>query len=51
MDDIPFVNSVKYLDVIFDKRMKWNLHIETIEAKAFRTLLIISPIQKLKIKH
>jgi hypothetical protein len=36
--NIPFVNSVKYLGVIFDKRMMtWRLHIEMIEAKAFRT--------------
>jgi hypothetical protein len=25
--NIPFVNSVKYLGVIFDKRMTWRLHI------------------------
>jgi hypothetical protein len=37
--NIPFVNSVKYLGVIFDKRMTWKLHIETIEAKAFRTFI------------
>jgi hypothetical protein len=37
--NIPFVSSVKYLDVIFDKRMTWRLHIETIEAKAFRTFI------------
>jgi hypothetical protein len=37
--NIPFVNSVKYLGVIFDKRMTWRLHIETIEAKAFRTAI------------
>jgi hypothetical protein len=30
---------VKYLGVIFDKRMTWRLHIETIEAKAFRTFI------------
>jgi hypothetical protein len=37
--NIPFVKSVKYLDVIFDKRMTWRLHIETIKAKAIRTLI------------
>jgi hypothetical protein len=37
--DIPFVNSVKYLGVIFDRRMTWRLHIEKIEAKAFRTFI------------
>jgi hypothetical protein len=36
---LTFVNSVKYLGVIFDKRMTWRLHIETIEAKAFRTFI------------
>jgi hypothetical protein len=37
--NIPFVSSVKYLGVIFDKIMTWRLHIENIEAKAFRTLI------------
>jgi hypothetical protein len=26
--NIPFVNSAKYLGVIFDRRMTWRLHIE-----------------------
>jgi hypothetical protein len=34
--NIPFVNNVKYLGVIFDKRMTWRLHIEVIEAKALK---------------
>jgi hypothetical protein len=34
---IPFVNSVKYLGVLFDNRMTWRLNIQMIEAKAFRT--------------
>jgi hypothetical protein len=33
--NIPFVNHVKYLD----KRITWRLHIEMIEAKAFRTFI------------
>jgi hypothetical protein len=37
--NIPFVNSVKYLGIIFDKRMTWRLHIEMTEAKAFRTFI------------
>jgi hypothetical protein len=37
--NIPFVNSVKYLGVIFDKRITWRLHVERIEAKAFRTFI------------
>jgi hypothetical protein len=37
--DIPFVNNIKYLGVIFGKKITWRLHIEMIEAKAFRTIL------------
>jgi hypothetical protein len=37
--NIPFVNNVKYLGVIFDKRITWRLHIERIEPKAFRTFI------------
>jgi hypothetical protein len=33
------VNHVKYLDVIFDKRITWRLHVEMTEAKAFRTFI------------
>jgi hypothetical protein len=44
--NIPFVNSVKYLGVIFDKRMTWRLHIEMIEAKAFRTFIRIYSLFK-----
>jgi hypothetical protein len=36
--NIPFVNSVKYLGVIFDKRMTWKFHIETIEAASGHSL-------------
>jgi hypothetical protein len=32
--NISFLNSVKYLGVIFDKKVKWILHIDMIEAKA-----------------
>jgi hypothetical protein len=39
--NIPFVNHVKYLGVIFDKRITWRLHIEITEAKAFRTFIRI----------
>jgi hypothetical protein len=35
--NIPFISHLKYLGVIFDKRITWRLHIEMIEAKAFRT--------------
>jgi hypothetical protein len=37
--DIPFVNSAIYLGVIFDRKVTWRLHIEMIEAKAFRTFI------------
>jgi hypothetical protein len=37
--NIPFVNHVKYLGVIFDKGITWRLHIEMIEAKAFRIFI------------
>jgi hypothetical protein len=39
--NIPFINSVKYLGVIFDKRMTLKLYIQMIEAKAFRTFIRI----------
>jgi hypothetical protein len=35
--NIPFVNSVKHLGVIFDKKITWRLHIETVARKAYRT--------------
>jgi hypothetical protein len=44
--NIPFVNSVKYLGVLFDKRMTWKLYIEMIEAKAFRTFITIYSLFK-----
>jgi hypothetical protein len=43
----PFVNSVReYLGVVFDKKITWRLHTQTIEAKAFRTFIRIYPIFK-----
>lgn len=33
--DIPFVNNVTYLGVIFDTRMTWRHHIKRTVAKAF----------------
>jgi hypothetical protein len=44
--DFPFVNSVKYRGVLFDKRMIWRLHIQMIEAKAFRTFIRIYSLFK-----
>jgi hypothetical protein len=37
--NIPFVNCVKYLGLIFDKIITWRPHIEMILAKAFRTFI------------
>jgi hypothetical protein len=37
----PFVNHVKYLGVIFGKRITWRLHIEIFGAKAFRAIIRI----------
>jgi hypothetical protein len=44
--NIPFVNNVKYLGVIFDKRITWRLHIEKAEAKALRTFIRIYTVLK-----
>jgi hypothetical protein len=44
--NIPFVNSIKYLCVIFNKRITWRLHIEMIEAKAFRTFITVYTLFK-----
>jgi hypothetical protein len=43
---IPVVSSVKYLGVIFDKKVTWRLRIEMIEAKAFRTFIRIYSLLK-----
>jgi hypothetical protein len=44
--NILFVNHVKYLGVLFDKMTLWRMHIEMIEAKAFRTFIRIYSIFK-----
>jgi hypothetical protein len=44
--NIPFINHVKYLCVIFNKRITWRLHIEMIKAKAFRTVTRIYSLFK-----
>jgi hypothetical protein len=44
--DIPFVNNIKYLGVLFDKKITWRLHIEMIEAKAFRTFIRVYSLFK-----
>jgi hypothetical protein len=37
--NIPFVNNVKYLGVIFDRKITWKLHIKTIKTEAFRAFI------------
>jgi hypothetical protein len=45
--NIPFVNNIKYLGVIFDKKVTWRLQIEMIDAKAFRTFIrIYTPFKR-----
>jgi hypothetical protein len=46
MEGIIFVNHVKYLGVIFDKRITWRLQLEMTEAKAFRTFIRIYSLLK-----
>jgi hypothetical protein len=44
--NISFVNNVKYLGVIFDKKITWRPYKEMIEAKAFRIFISTSPYSK-----
>jgi hypothetical protein len=44
--NIPFVNQVKYLGIIFDTKITWRLHTEMIEAKAFRTFIRVYSLFK-----
>jgi hypothetical protein len=46
--NIPFVNNVKYLGVIFHKKITWKLHIEMIAAKAFRAFITTYSLFKRK---
>jgi hypothetical protein len=41
--NVPFVNSVQYLCVIFDKKITLKPHIEMVEAKAFRIFITVYP--------
>jgi len=43
---IPFVDSVEYFGIIFDKRITWRLYTETVATKAFRTFLGSYPFFK-----
>jgi len=44
--DIPFVNHVKYLGVVFDRIISWRMHIEAIAAKVFITFICVNPLFK-----
>jgi hypothetical protein len=44
--NISFDNHVKYLGVIFDKRITWRLHTEMTEYKVFRTFIRICSLFK-----
>ena len=44
--NIPFVNQVKYLGVIFDRKNVWTIHIGTIEIKAFPTFIRVFSLFK-----
>jgi hypothetical protein len=39
--NIPLVSHIKYLGIIFNKRITWRLHIKMTEAKAFKTFIRI----------
>jgi hypothetical protein len=43
--NIPFVNHVKFLGVILDKRITWRLHTEMTETKALES----TPYSKLSV--
>jgi hypothetical protein len=44
--NIAFISHVKYLGVIFGKRITWRLHIEIIEAKDLRIFIRIYSLFK-----
>jgi hypothetical protein len=44
--NIPFVNSIKYLGVIFDKKITWRLHIEMVTTKAYITFMRLYSLLK-----
>jgi hypothetical protein len=44
--NISFISSVIYLGVIFDKRITWRLHIETVETKPFRIFIRLYSLLK-----
>jgi hypothetical protein len=44
--NIPLVNSMKYLGVIFYRKSTWRIRIETMEAKACRTFITVYSLFK-----
>ena len=44
--NIPFVNHVKYIGVIFDRKSTWRYQLEMIEAKDFRTFIWVYSLFK-----
>jgi hypothetical protein len=42
--DIPFVKDVKFLGVIFDRKITWRYNAETTAAKALQTFIRIYPL-------
>jgi hypothetical protein len=44
--NIPFVNSSKYLSVIFYKKITWRLHIQTVATKTYRTFVTLYSLFK-----
>jgi hypothetical protein len=48
--EYAFVTNVKYLGVIFDKRIARRLHTEIIEAKTFGTFIINYPYSKVSVE-
>ena len=44
--NIPVVNNIKYLGVIFNKKVTWRLYIEMFEAKTFRKIIEVYSIFK-----
>jgi hypothetical protein len=44
--NISFVNSLKYVGVIFNKKIIWSLRIQTIKTEAFRTFITLYSLSK-----
>jgi hypothetical protein len=47
--NITFLKHIKYLSVIFDKRITLRLHMEMTEAKAFRTFIRLYSLFKMSV--